>query len=172
MSKARKPIKDLLDPEVEKPVLERLYVNFGVATDQLRRTPETLAQITSVFNRLTSRNLDSKMLLRYMINRRKAKDWPRLGTAARKLESVLNLLNDSQLDVLRKIYLDLDVPSDELLFDPKLMQTIAKRFEGLSGTRINGPILISAIVAKRKRGLWVKIREPFADIEAIAASGA
>jgi hypothetical protein len=79
----------------------------------------------------------------------------------------LNELTSGQLETLKQIYLDLDVPSDEFLFDPNLMRKVARRFEGLTGTRYDAPILIAAIVAKRKRGLWVKIREPFADVEAI-----
>ncbi|MCK4790738.1 MAG: hypothetical protein KAV87_43785 [Desulfobacteraceae bacterium] len=163
----KKPIKDLLNREVEKPVLEEIYLEFSIATDQLRRAPQTLQKITDAFNRIASRDLDSNILLRYMINRRKAKDWPRLETKAKKLDSVLNKLNASQLEELKQIYLDLDETSDELLFQPDLMRKISMQFEGRTGTKIDAPILIAVIIAKRKRGLWVKIREPFADIEAI-----
>jgi hypothetical protein len=162
----KQPIKDLLNCE-EKPVLEALYLESAVATDQLKRSPDTLRKLTAVFNKITSRDFDQNKLLRYIINRRKAKDWPRLGPKAKKFPSVLNLLTSAQLEALKQIYLDLDVPSDEFLFEPNLMREVARRFEGLTGTRYNSPILIAAIVAKRKRGLWVKIREPFADVEAI-----
>ena len=162
----KQPIKDLLNCE-EKPVLEALYLESAVATDQLKRSPDTLRKLTAVFNKITSRDVDQNKLLRYMINRRKAKDWPRLGPKAKKFKSVLNELTSGQLETLKQIYLDLDVPSDEFLFDPNLMQEVALRFEGFTGTRYNASILIAAIVAKRKRGLWVKIREPFADVEAI-----
>ena len=84
----------------------------------------------------------------------------------------MNLLTSAQLEALKQIYLDLDVPSDEFLFEPNLMREVARRFQGLTGTRYNSSILIASIVAKRKRGLWVKIREPFADIESIGGGPA
>lgn len=164
----KQPIKDWLNNE-EKTALEEIYMQFGVATDQLRRTPQTLRDITDLFNQITSHNLNSNELLRYMFNRRKAKDWPRLGTSAKKFESVLNSMNSSQIETLKQIYFELDEPSDEFLFKPELMRKIARRFEGLTGAKISSSILVAVIVAKRKRGLWVKIREPFADIADIKA---
>jgi hypothetical protein len=105
-----------------------------------------------------------------MISRRKAKDWPRLGSKAKKFESVKDLLSDYQVETLRGIYLEMDIPSDEFLIKPDLMRKITHRFEGLTGTRAEGATLIAVIMAKRKRGEWVKIREVegFEDIEQIA----
>lgn len=173
MSKKRRFIKDLLDPDVEKPVLEQLYMAHGVATDQLRRAPQVLREITESFNHATSRDLEAGLLLRYMINRRKNADWPKLGSAARKFDSVLNELTAPQLGILRNIYLDLDIPSDKFFFRPELAREIEQRFTGLSGARVPGYILVAAIVAKRKRGLWVKIREEegFDDIGQLANNG-
>jgi len=162
-------VKDLLHREIEKPVLEQLYIAHGVATDQLRRDPETLCQITDAFNHITGQRYDSSTLLRYMINRRKQSDWPRLGTRATKFDSVLNLLSPDQIAVLRQIYLELDIPSDQFLYEPQLIRDIANRFTGLSGTSVPGTTLVAVIIAKRKRGLWVKIREPFVDIEEVAS---
>lgn len=166
----RKPIKDLLNLNDEKPVLEELYVRYGVATDQLRRDQPTLIAITNAFNRITSRDFSSSLLLRYMVNRRKAKDWPRLGSKAKKFEPVKDLLSDYQAGILRGIYLEMDIPSDEFLIKPDLMREITHRFEGVTGTKVEGATLIAVIMAKRKRGEWVKIREVegFEDIEQIA----
>ncbi len=162
-------IKDLLHPDVEKPVLEQLYLAHGVATDQLRRVPHVLLEITGSFNHITGRGLEPGVLLRYMINRRKQKDWPTLGTTARKFESVSDEFTPPQMEILRQIYLELDVPSDEFLFKVDLTREIENRFRGLSGVRIPGYTLVAAIVAKRKRGLWVKIREEgFGDIAQLA----
>ena len=168
----KRPIKDLLDREVEKPVLERLYIEHGVATGQLRRAPAALRVITGAFNQITSNNFDEATLLRYMFNRRKAKDWPRLGPKAKKFQSVLNLLSTAELEVLKQIYCDLDITSDDFLFKPDSIEIITRRFKELTGRKINGTILVSVIIAKRKRGLWVRIREPFADMEAIARNRA
>ncbi len=166
----RRPIKDLLDRDVEKPLLEKIYETNAVATGQLRRDPVTLLRITAGFNNLTSRNLDPDTLLRYMFNRRKAADWPRLGKKAKKFVSVLDLLTDSQLAILKRIYIDLDETSDNILFSPEAMDAIAQRFHGLAGKHIPGYQLVAVIFAKRKRGAWVKIREDFADVEFFASS--
>ena len=169
MQKKRMFIKDLLHPDVEKPVLEQLYLAHGVATDQLRRAPKVLMEIADTFNHVAGRDIEPGLLLRYMINRRKQADWPTLGPKARKFDSVLNELKPKQLEFLRQVYLELDIPSDEFLFKADLTRTIEQRFKGLSGTRIPGYKLVAVIVAKRKRGLWLKIREgQFGDIEQLA----
>jgi hypothetical protein len=169
MTEKRSFIKDLLDLEVEKPILEQLYIAHGIATDQLRRVPQVLREITDSFNHVSGRDLNSELILRYMFNRRKQSDWPKLGPKARKFESVLNELSSTQIEILRHVYLELDIPSDEFLFKVDLTRRIEQKFEGLSGSRIPGYILVAIIVAKRKRGLWVKIREAnFADIEQLS----
>ena len=172
MARTRTFIKDLLHPDVEKPALEQLYLAHGVATDQLRRAPQVLREITESFNHIAGRDLDQGLLLRYMINRRKQKDWPTLGGTARKFDSVLDELTPSQMETLRQIYLELDIPSDEFLFQTDLTRRIENRFRGLTGTRVPGYTLVAVIVAKRKRGLWVKIRdEGFGDIGQLAQKG-
>ena len=169
MKKNRTSIRDLLHPDDEKPVLEQLYIAHGVAADQLRRAPDVLMEITDAFNHFTGRDIDPGLLLRYVINRRKQADWPKLGAKARKFDSVLNELTSAQLEILRQIYLDLDVPSDQFLFKVKYARDIEQRFHGLSGIKIPGYKLVAVIVAKRKRGLWVKIRdEGFGDVEQLA----
>ncbi len=70
-SNSKKPIKDLLCRETEKPVLEQMYVEYGIPSDQLRRKPAVLRAIVGTFNRFTSRNLDEGTILRYIFNRRK-----------------------------------------------------------------------------------------------------
>lgn len=169
MAGKRTFIKDLLDPNVEKPVLEQLYLGHGVATDQLRRVPRVLLQITQSFNHITGRDLESALLLRYMMNRRKQKDWPTLGATARRFDSVLDELTSAQMETLRQIYLELDIPSDEFLFRVDLTRKIESRFRGLTGVGIPGYTLVAVIVAKRKRGLWVRIRDVgFGDIAELA----
>ncbi len=158
------PIQDLLDREVEKPVLEGLYKQLGVATDQFQRNHASLVKITRAFNQLTGRDLDEDTLLRYMFNRRKVQDWPKLGTSAKKFQSVLNRLSAEDTAILKNIYLKLDITSDNFLFDSEYISKIARRFKEETGRQIPGPTLVGVIIAKRKRGEWPKIREAFGDI--------
>lgn len=166
-------LKDMLDRETEKPVLEQLYVHYGVATDQLRRVPEVLNSIAAAFNRIASRDIGASELLRYMINRRKndGGDWPKLGAKAEKFPPVGSLLTDADIEALRQIYQTMDLTSDELLFRPRMASELADKFEAATGKRIAGSLLVAVIVAKRKRGEWLKIRETapaaFSDIPAV-----
>lgn len=164
-------IKDLLDRDVEKPALEQLYLVYAVPTDQLRREPKALREITDAFNRVTGRDLDENILLRYMFNRRKKKDWPTLGKRAKQYRPVGELLDDDQLDLLRAIYFDLDITSDDIQCDKGLIRKVAERFHALSGEYVPGTILLAVILAKRKRRKWPRIREDFDDIEQIAGLG-
>lgn len=161
----------LLNPE-EKECLEAIYLSKEVATDQLRRTPDVLAEILDGFHAATSRTeISSGLLMRYIFNRRKKKDWPRLGLRARKFTPVTELLTPSQTATLRQIYEALDLTSDELLFSAGMMRQIATMFHERTGVAIKGSVLVAFIVAKRKRGAWVKIRteRPFGDIGEVAA---
>jgi hypothetical protein len=167
--KQKSSLKDLLDREVEKPILEELYIQHGVTVDQLRtRDPQTLHEIVAAFDRMTSRDFSTNLLLRYMMNRRKQADWPTLGKKAKKFESVINILSSSQLAALKQIYFDLDTPSDELLFRTDIRKKISDRFEGLTGAKYSSSTLVAVIMAKRKRGLWIRIREAFGDIAQIS----
>jgi hypothetical protein len=175
MSTGKTSLKDLLDRETEKPVLEQLYLNCRVATDQLRRAPEVLNAITAAFNRVTSHNFQPGTLLRYMLNRRKEKDWPGLDGHARKFPPAGSLLSPNQLEVLKRLYTSLDVTSDEFLCRPRLAQQIAQEFAAVTGVHLAPQTLIAVIVAKRKRGEWPTIREaaeqerrPFSDIDEVA----
>ncbi len=168
----RRSLKDLLDRDVEKPVLEALYLHHGVASDQLRRQPDVLRAITSAFNRIASRDFDEETLLRYIINRRKKTDWPTLGSSAKRFGRVTDLVTDGQLEALRQVYVELDETSDELLYQPALMKRIATLFRKATGKSVEPSVLVAIIMAKRKRGLWATIRTPadaeFADIADVA----
>ncbi len=161
---ARRSWKHFLD-QADKQTLEGLYVAHGVATDQLRRDPATLSVITRTFNQLTGRDDSSSDLLSYMMNRRKEADWPRLGSAAKRFEPVTELLTDEQLEALRRIYVTMDIPSDQYMCRNTLARRIADMFEASTGVRISAQVLVAVIVAKRKRGLWVRIRGAFGDLD-------
>jgi hypothetical protein len=99
-----------------------------------------------------------------MINRRKQADWVRLGLKAKKFENLYNYLPESEVGILKSVYLSLDLPSDEFLFIPSRLLELANRFAALSGRRVPGHVLLGVIVARRKRGEWPKIRTAWGDI--------
>jgi len=151
-------IKNLLCCESEKPILEGLYVDFGVPTDQLRRCPDVLRAIVGSFNSLTGNAFDAPTLLRYMFNRRKDGDWPRLGATARRFHSPADELSEAEIEALKAVYLEIDSTSDELQFNPGLLRTISRRFRETTGRTVSGSVLVAVILAKRKRGDWPTIR--------------
>lgn len=169
MSKLRRqPLKDLLCRETEKPVLEQLYLQHKVAIDQLRRCPAVLSRLTAQFNAAVGGDYSESLLLRYMVNRRKEPDWPRLGTSAIKLAGVGESLSLAELVVLEQIYREIDRPSDELFLEKSCARLVSKRFREETGRAVAGSLLVAVIVAKRKRGEWVCIcdesKSAFSDI--------
>lgn len=157
----------LLDRDTEKPILEALYITEAAATDQLKRDPEALRRITNGFNRITSRDYDADVLLRYMINRRKNTDWPCLGERAKKFDPLRDVLSSNELEVLKNIYVGLDITSDTFLYEPSLMSQVASRFQGVAARFVAGSILVGVIMACRKRGMWPKLRTAFGDMNQI-----
>lgn len=169
-SQTNKAIKDLLCRETEKPVLEQLYIDHAVPSGQLRRDSKTLTAITTTFNRIASRDLDEGTLLRYIFNRRKQRDWPRLESRAKKFTSAVHFVAAEHEPILQKIYEQLDESSDDILFDKSVIRTLAQRFHEETDTFVSGPHIVAFIFAKRKRGEWVKTRKTaFSDIDEVAA---
>lgn len=159
-------LQDLLTPD-EKASLEAIYLSKGVASDQLRRAPHVLAEIVDAFHAATGRDIDAGLLLRYIFNRRKLKDWPRLRKRAKRFEPIASLLSVIELAALKAIYESLDETSDNLLFSAGMLRRIAQRFREATGNAVAGSVLVAVIVAKRKRAEWVCIRKgdrAFADI--------
>lgn len=171
----RKAIRDLLDGP-EKQALEKLYLSYRVATDQLRRCPDVLRAIADGFERVTSRRIDAGTLLRYMINRRKDSDWPKLGANAKRFgTSLTDLLPMPLVETLKQIYVAIDIPVDEYLFRRKLVAELERRYMAATNSNESGDVLVPVMMAFRKRGSWPTIREataeklqPFADIDEVA----
>jgi hypothetical protein len=168
---AKRPIKDLLDAD-EKRALEAIYKGFRVPTDQLRRASDVLRAIAATFDRSTSRRIETGVLLRYMFNRRKDKDWPKLGRRAEKFPSMLNLLPPDQIAALEKVYGQIGRPVDEYQFRPSLARDLAERFARMTGVKEEADVLVAIMTARRKRGMWPALFEeqvgekgkPFSDI--------
>ena len=132
--------------------------------------------IADGFERVTSRRIDTGTLLRYMLNRRKDADWPKLGAKAERFStSLVDLLPAACVDVLRRIYVAMDIPLDEYLFRRKLVAALEQRYAAEARSSESGDVLVAVMMAYRKRGLWPTIREatpeklrPFADIDEVA----
>lgn len=152
-------LQDLLTLD-QKASLEAIYLSHEVATDQLRRAPDVLADILGTFHAATARvEIDAGLLLRYMFNRRKLKDWPRLKKRAKKFEPVESMLSAIELAALQKVYESLDETSDNLLFSAGMIRRVAQQFRELTGNAVPGSVLVAVIVSKRKRGEWVCLRK-------------
>jgi hypothetical protein len=163
-----------LTPE-EKYCLEELYIHFAVPTDQLKRKRSVLVYIVNAFNRLTGRDDDVDEVLRHMFNRRKSKDWPRLGDRARRFVPAQHELLDGELEVLMAAYVAIDVPLDEYLLRQDLPRKLAKGFTMATQRIVSSSTLVAALMAHRKRGLLpclfdekvAKTPQPFADIHVV-----
>jgi hypothetical protein len=164
-----------LNPD-EKCCLEELYLYYAVPTDQLRRNPVVLGRIAAAFQRLTGREEDAAELLRYMINRRKNQDWPRLGDRARRFPPAMRDLLDGEIGVLVAAYESINVPLDEYLLRADLPHRLASAFTAATQRFVAAATLVAALLAHRKRGLLPRLFEvktagapqPFADIEVVA----
>ena len=166
-----------LNPD-DKEVLEGLYVHFAVATDQLRRNPVVLGRIRAAFNRMTDRDDGAAELLRYMINQRKNKNWPKLGDRAKKFEPALRAIREIDgVFTLCGAYERRGIPLDEYLFRPELGRDLSQRFGRLTSRVFPAQLLVAALMQLRKRGLlpcvYAEQQEqertaaPFADIEEV-----
>lgn len=164
-----------LNPE-EKSCLEALYNYYAIPTDQLRRNHVVLGRITVTFHRITGRDEDASEILRYMINRRKNKDWACLGERARRFPPALRELLDGEIGVLSDIYEAINIPLDEYLLRNELTRQLAAAFTARAKRFVPAATLVAALMARRKRGLLLCLEEerkaatrrPFADIQEVA----
>lgn len=164
-----------VSPE-DKCCLEELYLYHAIPTDQLRRNPVALGRIVAAFHRLTGRDDEAPELLRYMINRRKNRDWPCLGENARQFTPALRELLDGELDLLVDAYTVIRIPLDEYLLRDNLPKKLASAFAAAAGRFVKAATLVAALMAHRKRGLLPCLVEEklaaesraFADIQIVA----
>jgi hypothetical protein len=137
----------------EKLCLEELYLHYAIPTDQLRRTPAVLTRITSAFCNMTGRTVSPEELLRYMINRRKNRDWPTLGERAHRFAAALKSLTEYEVGVLKEIYVALDITSDEILLRASFAKDLVAAFARRVGRIVPSHVLVPGLLQLRKRGL-------------------
>lgn len=159
-----------LNPE-DKYTLQQIYVAYQTPTDQLRRNPELLKSIAEAFTLASGLVIEPGALLRYMFNRRKNKDWPKLGDRALKFQPPTKTLVKEDIDTLRQIYQKLTIPVDEYLFTDKFVHKLSDLFTKATGKIVGGWQLAAVMMSKRKSGEWVKSTDktpltakPFSDI--------
>ena len=161
----------------EKQALEGLYLFHKIPTDQLKRNPSVLEKIAATFHLVSGRNIEPEKLHRYMINRRKKKDWPKLGREYVRFESPKKYLCQDDYSALRICYADIGVSIDEYLFRPELVSLLEKKFAAIADKVIGGQSLIAAMMTERKSGNWsgsedqapMSKQKPFSDIEEVLA---
>ena len=147
-----------LTPE-QKLCVEELYLHYAVPTDQLRRKPAVLSAIQAAFCNMTGVLVGSAELLRYMINRRKNQDWPRLGGRAHRFPQALGTLGEGHRSLLCDLYERLGVTSDELLLRPKLAGKLVEAFASEAGRILPVHVLVPAVLQLRKRGLLPTLKK-------------
>lgn len=136
----------------QKLCAEELYLHYAVPTDQLRRKPTVLLAITAAFCNMTGLSVEPAELLRYMMNRRKNRDWPRLGDRAHRFPQALESLSDKHRAALCGIYQDLGITSDEILLRATLAKRLVDAFATRTGRILPAHILVPALFQLRKRG--------------------
>ena len=146
-----------LNPE-DKSCLEGLSLHYAIPTDQLRRNPVVLGRIRATFNRMTSHDADATDLLRYMINRRKSKEWPTLGDRAKRFPPALAEIREiCGTDVVVKVYKRRGIALDEYLCTASLAREFSHEVSVAAGRAIAPATLVAGAMALRKRGLLPRV---------------
>lgn len=159
MGKRKKSIRV---PDYQCDLLQHLYLEFGIPSDQYKRRPKERAQFTTRWNDLSERNDSPEDLLHFIVTRRKNKQWVTFGGTHKRLESMPDdFLSRKEWKQLEMAFVNVvsskGKGSDNLVFDTNLSKELAKAFALLSGRIINAGLLTAAIEAKRKRGEWVTL---------------
>ena len=167
-----------LNPQ-DKSTLEDLYLHYAIPTDQLKRNRVVLGRIGASFRRATGLDDSNDEILRYMINRRKNKDWPKLGERAKRFPPALKELLEGEISVLCTLYKTINVPLDEFLLREDLPRRLVEMFSAKTGRIVTDATLVAAMMSYRKRGLLPcleseKVAKPksqkraFSDIDEVA----
>jgi hypothetical protein len=160
----------------EDQLLRHLYLEYGFPSDQYERRPAERHRFVEHWNDLSERNDTEQDVIKYIISERKQGRWVKFNGTHNKLASMPDdFLGPAEWGALRTAYTTVLVSrglgSDNLRFDQDLGQALADEFKTLTGRAVNYALLLAAIEAKRKRGLWVKIgkrRCGFDDIDEVA----
>jgi hypothetical protein len=155
-------------------ILENLYREFRIPSDQYQRRQQDLARLVRRWNSLTDRGDSPGEVLHYIITKRKNGDWVRLDGEHKRLRTMPeDFLSTEEWEILQEVYdervVGQGVGTDALAYDNDLARQIQREFARRAGRAVEGSLLVAAIIAKRKRGEWTKLR-PGADTNGHAGS--
>jgi hypothetical protein len=143
-------------------MLKHLYLEFRIPSDQYKRRPQFLDRFVRRWNALAERHDSPGEILHFIVTKRKNGEWVTLDGDYERLESMPDdFLSAEGWDHLREVYESIviarDIGSDTLAFDEGLAREVGREFAKRVGRVVHVGLLFAAIMAKRKRGEWLKI---------------
>ncbi len=146
--------------EHEDRILKELYKRWLIPVDQYEQRREALIELTKRFNDESGRLDQAEDILHYMRTRRKSGNWVKLDGQHRAKPGTTPITAE-QKEHLVEIYLDeviaFDHGSDDIAYEPELLDLIAKEFAARTGRFVSGEDLNAHLTALRKRGLLPKV---------------
>jgi hypothetical protein len=157
----------------EDGLIRLLYLELRYPSDQYERRPVELARFVQQWNELAERSDTSEEVMHYIITKRKNSQWVTFDGDYERMSSVRDeFLTAGEWHALREAYeavmVSRSLGSDNIRWERDLARELVKEFRARTGRRIHHSLLLAAIEAKRKRGLWVKIGKTdigFSDID-------
>lgn len=179
MSERRKSIK--LFPN-ERQALEDVYLKWGFAVDSYEQLPEELEAMVEEWRQRCGRSDPTSDVFHYIRNARKCKNqgqskgWVRFD-GKHKTPAPMPSFTADEVETLVLIYSKLVAceghGSDNLAYDPALMDLIAKEFAESTGRVVPPHYLCAKLTALRKRGLLTEVtpkKVGFKDMDEVAQS--
>lgn len=165
----------------EVALLQDLYLEFRIPSDQYKRRPRAAARLLRRWNTASGRSDCWENVIHYIISKRKQKKWVTFGDNYLQLaEPNWQVLNEQEWTALEQAYCEVllakDLASDNLVYDLNLATAVADRFAVLSGRAMDRMDLAALVMSKRKRGEWVRLKPNaesslgFSDIDEIDAA--
>lgn len=145
-------------------LLRTLYLQFRVPTDQFPKRPTFWNEFTGIFNDATGRNESPEDILHYMVTRRKRGigqpgRWPTLDGTHEKMPCLPFSAFGIDFSILKEIYEELRIGSDNFAFDANLGQILANMYAERTGNAFQPGVLWGALVTWRKHGRLGKLSD-------------
>ena len=141
-----------LTPDEDR-LLRTLHRQTGVPDGQFPQRQRFWSRFTRTWNQATGRHDTPEEVLHYITTQRKQAKWFQFGKDHKRLKTPEpDLLTDDQWKELDRIYEELNVASDNYLFDRDLRAEIVRRFVASTGEHVPELVLVAAMVARRKSG--------------------